>query len=158
MAKTEITIVPGKQEIVVSRVFDTLKSHVYRAYTDASLILQWWGPGYLTTKVEKNELWQGGQWRFIQYDKQGKEFAFRGVYHTVITGEKIIYTFEYEGMPGHAILVTETFAESNGKTTVTEHSVFQSAEDRDEMADTGMEDGKRESMDRLESLLEKMKK
>jgi uncharacterized protein YndB with AHSA1/START domain len=158
MAKTEFTVVPGRPEVVVSGVFNTRKANVYRACTDSSLIPQWWGPANLTTKVEKHELWQGGQWRFVQHDRQGKEFVFRGVYHTVIPAERLTYTFEFEGMPGHVMLVTDTYAEADGKTKWTEQSVYQSVEDRDAMIDTGMENGERESMDRLETLLEKMKK
>ena len=64
--------------------------------------------------------------------------------------ERLVYTFEYEGMPGHILVETVTFEEHDGKTTVTSTAVFDSVEDRDGMLESGMESGAIESWDRLE--------
>ncbi len=37
--------------------------------------------------------------RFLNRDTQGNEFAFHGVYHEVLAPERIIDTFEFEGLP-----------------------------------------------------------
>lgn len=63
-------------------------------------------------------------------------------------------TFEFEGVPGHVSLETLILeALSNGKTKVTGSSVFQSIEDRDGMLSAGMEEGAKETWDRLAELL-----
>jgi len=95
----------------------------------------------------------GGGWRFIQRDAAGNEFAFHGVYHEVVAPERIVGTFEFEGMPGHVALETSTLEDLGGRTRLTTISVFQTVEDRDGMAASGMELGASESMDRLEELL-----
>jgi len=53
----------------------------------------------------------GGSWRYIQKDEEGNEFAFHGVNHEVAYPERIICTFEWEGLPekGHVILETNRF-------------------------------------------------
>jgi uncharacterized protein YndB with AHSA1/START domain len=98
----------------------------------------------------------GGIWRYVQRDTDGNEYGFRGVYHDVVAPERLVYTFEWEGMPGHILLETVTFEERNGKTTVTDSSVFQTVEDRDGMLQSGMEGGAEESWDRIDDLLKTM--
>jgi hypothetical protein len=73
---------------------------VFKAFTDPKLYSQWLGPRRLTTKFEKLEAKNGGSYRFINEDGKGNKFAFHGVYHEVLSPERIIGTFEYEGLPG----------------------------------------------------------
>jgi uncharacterized protein YndB with AHSA1/START domain len=49
---------------------------------------------------------------------------------------------------------TLTLEESDGKTTFTGRSVYDSVEQRDAMLETGMEEGAAETMDRLDEYLE----
>jgi uncharacterized protein YndB with AHSA1/START domain len=145
----EIIVEPGRQDIVMTRVFDAPRDVVYRVITDPTLIPTWWGPKGLTTTVERMEVQPGGRWRFVQHDAEGNEFAFRGVYHDAVAPERFTSTFEWEGLPGHVALDTVTLEEVDGKTRYTTVSVFQSLADRDGMVQSGMEGGARESMDRL---------
>jgi uncharacterized protein YndB with AHSA1/START domain len=76
----------------------------------------------------------------------------------VVSHERLVFTFEFEDTPGHVLLVTETFAEHDGKTWLANQSIFQSVADRDEMIQSGIEAGATESRQRLAELLEKGKK
>jgi len=76
MSKTNIIAEPGKQEIVITRVFDAPRELVFKTITDPSLVPQWWGPKRFTTTVDKMEVRPGGQWRFVQRDADGNEHAF----------------------------------------------------------------------------------
>ncbi len=148
----------GKQEVTIVRVFDAPRNLVFKAYTDPYLIPNWWGPKRFTTIIDKLDAQSGGKWRFVHRDAGGNMYAFHGVYHEVRPPERIVGTFEFEGMPGHASLDTVTFEEADGGTKVTEKTVFQSVEDRDGMIREGMEEGIYESMDRLAGLLEAFNK
>jgi uncharacterized protein YndB with AHSA1/START domain len=150
---TEISAEPGKQELFVTHVFNAERAKVYKIYTDPKLISKWWGPSRLSTKIDKYELRPGGMWRFIQNDKNGREFAFRGFYHDIEPNSRIVSTFEFEGAPGHVLLLTVTFEDMMGKTKVTEQSVFQSVADRDNMVKAGMDEGVYESSERFTRLL-----
>jgi len=156
MLKTNLTAEPGKQEIIIIHHFNAPRDMVFKAYTNPELIPHWWGPKRLTTKVEQMEPRPGGQWRFVQHDSEGNEYAFHGVYHEVARPERVIYTFEFEGTPGHVLMETVTFKEVDSKTMMRDISVFQSVEDRDEMLKTGMEEGASESMERFSELLSKV--
>jgi uncharacterized protein YndB with AHSA1/START domain len=156
MGKSIFIIEPEKQEIVRTHIFDARRELVFKVYTNPESIPQWWGPKRLTTKVNQMEVRPGGRWHFVQTDEDGKEYAFHGVYHGISKPEWVISTFEYEGTPGHVILETVVFEEMNGKTRMTDSSVFQSVEDRDAMVLEGMEEGSSESMERLSDLIAKV--
>jgi uncharacterized protein YndB with AHSA1/START domain len=155
MKKATVIAQPGQQQIIVTRDFDAPLKLVYKVFTDPELIPQWWGPSYLTTQVEKMETRPGGMWRFIQHDTEGKEYPFHGVYHQV-SPEQIVYTFEYEGVPGHVALETIRLEEREGKTRMTDITVFQSIVDRDGMLQEGMEEGMDDSYERMDQLLARL--
>lgn len=158
---TRLIVEPGKQEMVIIREFDAPRDLVFRAYTDPKLYEQWIGPRGFTTMVETFESRSGGTWRYIQKDQEGNEYGFHGVHHDVTPPERIIQTFEFEGLPesGHVILEEAKFEELPGaRTKVTARDVFLSVEDRDGMLQSDMEAGMKDSFSRLDELLERMRK
>ena len=157
MYKHTLIAEPGSQMVVFKREFNAPRELVFKAMTDPKLVAQWWGFRNTTTTVDKLEAKPGGSWRYVDHDAEGNEFAFRGVYHDVISPERLVYTFEFEGMPGHVLLETITLEEKDGKTFITDSSVFQSVEDRDGMIEAGMESGAAESFEMLDELLESLK-
>ena len=158
--KTTITAEPGKQELFITREFDAPRELVFRAHTDPELYVQWLGPRDLTMSVETFEPRNGGSYRYI-HKRGGDEHAFHGVNHEVLAPERIIGTFEFEGLPekGHVLLVTARFEALPGdRTRLTSQSVFQSVSDRDGMLQSGMERGVDDGYERLDEILEKLKK
>jgi uncharacterized protein YndB with AHSA1/START domain len=158
---TKITAEPGKQEMIIEREFDAPRELVFKAFIDPKLYVEWLVPRGLTTTLETFEPRNGGSWRYIQKDTNGNEYAFHGVNHEVLSPERIIGTFEFEGLPekGHVILETARFEELPGnRTKLTSQSVFQSVVDRDGMLQSVMEEGVNDSYDRLDELLRKMQK
>jgi uncharacterized protein YndB with AHSA1/START domain len=123
MAKTEFVIEPGRQDIVITRTFDAPRDVVFEALTDPAVVAKWWGgPGEVT--VDQSEARHGGRWRLVSRDDEGNDWAFRGIYHDVTPSERVIYTFEFEGMPGHVALETVTLEEVDGKTKYVSTSVY----------------------------------
>ena len=153
--KTTITAEPGKQELFVMREFDAPRELVFEAHTDPKLFVQWMGPRDLTTNLEIFEPVSGGKWRFVQKDQDGNEFGFHGVFHEV-SPERVIQTFEFEGLPesGHVVLETLRLEDlPNGRTRLITQSVYQSVSDRDGMIQSGMEYGINDGYARLDELL-----
>ncbi len=157
MGKTNFIVEPGKQEIIITRLFDAPRERLFKAMTDPALIAQWWGPRKYQTIVDKLEARPGGQWRFLNRDAStGADHGFHGVYHSVDAPERIVDTFEYEGVPGHVLLETHTLERRGNQTLLTSHIVYESVEDRDGMVASGMEYGQTESMERLQELVAKI--
>jgi len=161
MNQAKFTAEPGKQEFFIERELDAPRELVFKAFTDPNLYVQWLGPRGITMSLVKFEPRTGGMWRYISKDKDGTEFGFHGVNHEVLAPERIIDTFEYEGLPekGHVALQTARFVElPGGRTKVMIQAVFQSVADRDGMIQSGAEKGTTESYQRLDDLLEKMER
>jgi uncharacterized protein YndB with AHSA1/START domain len=154
--KTIITAEPGKQEVLITREFDAPRDLVFQAFTDPTAVVQWLGPRFLAMRIETYDARNGGSWRYIHTDPSGNDFCFHGVFHEVSAPERIIQTFEFDGLPesGHVALETARFIElPNGRTRVQAQSLFQSVADRDGMVQSGMEMGVNESHERLDDWL-----
>jgi uncharacterized protein YndB with AHSA1/START domain len=153
MAGATTLTTPSEREIVSERIFAAPRERVFAAYTDPELIPRWWGPRRMTTTVDRMDVRPGGSWRFVMRDPDGEESGFRGVYRKVTPPERIVQTFEWEGMPGHVVVETATFEDLGEHTRVTTTSLFHTTEERDGMLASGMEGGMSESHDRLAELL-----
>lgn len=151
-SKVEVTL-PSDLEIRMTRSFRAPRALVFEAHTKPEHLRQWWGSGTSTLTVCDVDARVGGRYRFVCQEPDGSEHGFRGEYRAIEPPSRLTYTFEYEGMPGHICVETLTFEETDGVTTLTSNSAYDSREDRDGMLASGMESGATESMDRLEVLL-----
>jgi uncharacterized protein YndB with AHSA1/START domain len=152
-APTAVVTTPGDREIHIERVFDAPRDRVFAVYTDPELIPEWWGPRDTTTVVDRMDVRSGGDWRFVTRDADGQETAFRGTYREVAPPDRIVQTFEWEGMPGHVSVETATFEDLGDRTKVITTSIFHTGEERDGMVASGMEKGMNETYARLDELL-----
>lgn len=156
--KTTVTAEPSKQEIFIRREFEASRELIFKAHTDPDLFVQWLGPRGYEMKLETFEPVSGGKYRYIHKDPDGNEYGFHGSFHEMSLG-RMIQTFEFEGYPGHVSLDSMTLDKLPGdRTRITIHSIFQSVEDRDGMIQNGMERGVTEGHERLDELIEKLKK
>src|SRR5438046_9197564 len=133
----------SNRELVSTHVFDAPRELVWKAWTNPKLVPRWGGPRKYTTVVEKMHVRPGGTWRFVQRDAEGNEFGFHGEYREVVPFERIVETFEFEGMPGHVLVESAVFEEIRGKTKVTQRSGLATVDDREGMRGCGPEEGRR---------------
>ena len=155
--KTEIIAEAGKQELFIKREFDAPRELVFRAYTDPDVLVQWLGPRDLKMTIEQWEPRNGGSYKYT-HERDGHKYAFFGVNHEILAPERIIGTFEFDGLPerGHVILgVTQFEALPGGRSRIVHQSVFRSVQDRDGMIASGMERGVTEGYEKLDDLLAK---
>ena len=142
---------PTEREIVIEREFDAPRERVFAAFVDPELVPRWWALRIDTTVVDEMDVRPGGRWRFRTSAPDG-EHAFRGVYREISPPERVVQTFEYEGMPGHVCVETIEFEDLGGRTRMVNTSLVHLAEERDAMLEA-MEPGAAETLDRLEELL-----
>ena len=148
---------PSDREIVLTRTFDAPRDLVFEAHSKAEHLRNWWGPRKYETSLCEIDFRPGGTWRMVHRGPDGEEFGFHGEYREIVPPEKIVWTFEFEGAPGNVSVETATFEERDGKTILTASAVYDSAEARDAMLQTGMEDGAAETWDRLAEYLATMR-
>ena len=149
---------PSDREIRMTRVFDAPRDLVFEAHTSCEHMTNWWGPRRYKFASCEIDFRPGGKWRIVHRGSEGEEDqGFHGEFREIVPPERIVWTFEWEGMPGHVSVETLTLEEHDGKTTISATSVHDSQEDRDGMLQSGMEEGAAETYDRLDEYLETLK-
>lgn len=151
--KTTLVSAGADRTIHIEREFDAPRDRVFAVYTDPSLIPEWWGPRGTTVTVEEMDVRVGGRWRFAVVDADGNATGFQGAYRELVPQERIVQTFEWDGMPGYVSVETATFEDLGDRTRVVTDSLFFTTEERDGMLSSGMEGGLRETYERLDEVL-----
>jgi uncharacterized protein YndB with AHSA1/START domain len=141
---------PTDREIHIEREFDAPRDIVFATFTDPKLIPEWWGQ---STVVDQMDVRPGGNWRFVYRNEDGSEGAFRGEYREITPPERLVQTFEWEGMPGHIHVETHTFEDLGDRTRLKATLLFDTTEDRDGLLRFGMERGMNETYARFDQLL-----
>lgn len=147
----EITL-PTDTQVLIRREFDAPKHLVYRAYTTPELVKRWWAGERGRVTLAEIDLRVGGRWRSVMIANEGFEVAFHGEYREIVPDERIVNTEVYEAMPEGEALVTVTFTEEDGRTTLSMLTDMGSREARDGMIASGMEVGVQEGFDILERI------
>jgi len=146
---------PTEREIRIERIFDAPRERVWRAFTDPTLVAQWWGRGHKLV-IERMEVERGGHWRYVEHGPDGVH-GFEGRYREVTPPERLVHTFEWDGMPGYVAVETVTLEDlGDGRTRIVNMSLFHTTEERDGMLHSGMEQGLAESYAALDRLLAKL--
>jgi uncharacterized protein YndB with AHSA1/START domain len=146
---------PSDREIRIERIFNAPRELVWRANTEPELLAQWWGRGN-KLDIERMEVERGGHWRYVEHGPEGVS-GFEGRYREVTPQERLVATFEWDGMPGYVAINTATFEDlGDGRTRVVVTSLFHTVEERDGMLESGMERGLSQSYAALDALLAKL--
>ena len=118
---------PSDREIVTTRVFDAPRDLVFEAHSSCEHMSRWWGPRKYEVSSCEMDFRPGGAWRIVHRGPEGEEHGFRGEFREIVRPERIVWTFEYEGMPGHLSVQTLSFEEHDGVTTLTATVLFDSS-------------------------------
>jgi uncharacterized protein YndB with AHSA1/START domain len=154
----KLTVTPqGATEIHMTRLFDAPRELVFEAHSSCEHMSNWWGPRKYEFASCEIDFRPGGTWRVVHRAEGEEDQGFYGEYREIVPPEKIVWTFEWEGLPGHVSVETLTLEEQDGKTLATAVSVFDNVEDRDGMLQSGMESGAAESYDRLDQYIETLR-
>lgn len=154
----DLVVEPGTPRMTMRRAFAATPELLFRAHTDPELIGQWLGPRRLQMRVDEFDVRDGGRWAFTHIGPDGDEHPFRGVHHgEPSVADGIVRTFEYLGAPGHISLETLKFVPDGDRTWLDVVVVFQDVESRDAHVAAGMEGGVRESYERLDELIERLR-
>jgi len=148
------TLPQGEPLITVTRTFDAPRALVWKAFVEPQHRVAWWGPHGYTNVATQYDVRPGGEWRIVTTLPGGHEIAFFGEFREIVRPEKLSHTFGMENMyDGATCLETHVFEERDGKTLYTGVSVFDTVEQRDGLAASGMEKGVKEGFERLDTIL-----
>ena len=152
-ATASVTL-PTDEQILITRAFDAPKHLVYRAWTTPELVRRWWSGRRGEMTLVEMDFRVGGAWRYVMNASGGHEVGFHGEYREIVPDERIVWTEVYEGAPeGEPALVTATFEETDGRTTLSLSTQVESKAVRDMIVESGMELGVQEQMEILDEIL-----
>ncbi|KOV79864.1 SRPBCC family protein [Nocardia sp. NRRL S-836] len=155
MTTTYGTVVttPSATEITMTREFDAPAALVWEAFTTPALVRQWLlGPDGWEMPICEIDLTAGGKWRYGWAQPDGSEaFEMHGEYLELDPPSRIVHTEHFEDNP--PVVVTTTFTEVDGRTTMSATMRLESQEARDAVLATGMSEGAGRSYERLNELL-----
>lgn len=118
-------------KLVISRTFKAPLGRVWKAWTEPEQMARWWGPKGFSADVKTLEPKPGGIFHYRLESPQGQEMWGRMVFREVAPKERLVFINSFSdpqgGLTRHPMApewplqmhTTITFAEENGKTTVT---------------------------------------
>jgi uncharacterized protein YndB with AHSA1/START domain len=109
---------PSDTEVQMIRVFNAPKQMVYDAFSKPELLKRWFGPRGWSLETCEVDHRVGGGFRFMMAGPEGAKLGMRGRYIELNPPNGSVHAESFDDYPGESI-VTSTFVEANGKTTLT---------------------------------------
>ena len=142
-------------EIVIARTFRAPAHIVFDAWTKPEYVKRWWAPlsrGVTMAQCDA-DVRPGGAYRYVLARGKAERFAFSGKYLEIARPTRLVYTQSFEPIPDGEAVVTVSFEEREGSTTLVAHELYPSKDALDGALASGMEDGMRETFDQLDELV-----
>ena len=149
-----------EQELVITRIFDAPREHVWRAWTEPERLMRWWGPKGFTSPACKIDFRVGGKYLYCMRSPEGQDFWSTGTYREIAQPSLLVCTDSFADEEGNVVPATHygmspdfplelqvavTLAEDGGKTRMTLRHVGIPAGEMSEMCEAGWN----ESFDKL---------
>lgn len=102
-----------------SRAYSTRRRILFDVWTKPEHVRKWYCVRSTAVTVCDIDLRVGGAWRWVVTKPKGMEVAFSGVFLEIDPPRRLQRTERFEAMPGAESVVTLTFDEKDGQTTLT---------------------------------------
>jgi len=151
---------PEKHELSLTRLLDAPREKLFRCWTDAELLKQWFVPKPWTISRAELDVRPGGSTLIVMKNPEGDEFPNPGIYLEIVENEKIVLTDAYtsawvpSAKPFMTVIVT--FADEGDKTRYTAIARHWSEEDRKAHEEMGFHEGWGICADQLEKLAQSL--
>jgi uncharacterized protein YndB with AHSA1/START domain len=149
----------AEREVTITRVFDAPRELVFKAWTDAKHVAQWWGPKGFTNPVCEIDARVGGMLRMHMRAPDGTVYPMKGQIRELVAPERLVFTNIAVDAAGRHLLeglTTVTFADEAGKTKLTLHTKAVAVVEDAVAYLQGMETGWTQSVDKLQAFLARL--
>ena len=147
------------RELVITRTFDAPARLLFKAWSTREHIMKWFGPvGWPVTMCEM-DFRVGGRWRMAMSGSSGTQnMPFGGTYLEIVPDRRIVFDNAFEEPGAEKMIMTITFEEKGGKTTLTHHTLFASAAMKKSYVGMGFVAGTNSALDQLEGVVTAMQR
>ena len=117
-------------EFVIERIFNAPRKLIWKVFSEAEHVAQWWGPAGFKMTVNKLEFSPGGTFHYSMQSPDGLTMWGKFIYVQIIEPEKISFILSFSDENGRVIRAPMsttwplevfnvlTLTEKNGKTTL----------------------------------------
>ena len=148
----------AEYELVLTRLIDVPRDKLYRCWTEAALLKQWFAPVPVTTPIAELDVRVGGACRIVMQLPDGTQIPTLGTYLEVQPDARLVFTDAYtgewrpktDGPPFMTAILT--FEEESGNTRYTARVRHWTAEDRRRHEEMGFYRGWGQCTDQLAEL------
>ncbi len=145
------------RELTITRLIDAPREKLYRAWTDPTLLRQWFAPLPYTTPVAELDVRPGGSAFIVMRSPDGKDLPNHGVYLDVVPNQRLVSTDAYTNAwdPSEKPFMTLIlkFENEGGKTRYTARVRHWTAADREAHEKMGFHQGWGICADQLTALV-----
>ncbi len=151
------------RELIFTRIFDAPRALVFKAFSEAEQVRQWWPPKGWEMPVCSLDFRPGGEWRYCFRNAAGEEHWARAIYHKIVPPEQIVFSDEFIDAQGNVIAglpsktFTLTFADLGSRTQLTVLVQLASPDNLRKLVEMGFKQGFTETMSNLEQHLLRIK-
>jgi uncharacterized protein YndB with AHSA1/START domain len=136
------------REIVTTRVFDTPRDLVWRAWSEPARLSEWWGPKGFSDTTHAFEFRAGGAWRHTMHGPDGKNYENEAAFVDIVAPERII--MDHLSWPHFRL--TMTFDAIGERTKITFRQLFESVADYEKLRPIAVP-ANEENFDKLQAVL-----
>jgi uncharacterized protein YndB with AHSA1/START domain len=146
------------RELVITREFDAPARLLFKARSKREHIMKWFGPAGWPVTMCEMDFRVGGRWRMAMTGPSGEQNTpFGGTYLEIVPDRKIVFDNGFETPGAGRMIMTITFEENDGKTTLTHHTLFDSAAMKASHVGAGFVAGTNSGLDQLEGVVAAMR-
>ena len=145
------------RDLMLTRLIDAPREKLYRAWTDVTLLKQWFAPLPYTTPVAELDVRPGGSAFIVMRGPDGKDLPNRGTYLEVVPNQRLVSTDAYvkawEPSEKPFMTLILTFEDEAGKTRYTARARHWTVADREAHEKMGFHQGWGICTDQLTALV-----
>jgi len=121
-----------EREIVISRVVKADRESTFRAWTNPTQIVQWFGPEGFKIETHEININEGGLWRFDMIGPDGSRYSNRMEFLRIVepTSIEVLHGSDVDNDPDAFRMLVTFDEQNNGKTVVTLRQIHASSERR----------------------------
>jgi len=146
-----------ERSLVITRVYDAPARFLFAAWSKPEHIKKWFGPVGWPVTLAEMDFRVGGRWRFAMTGPDGQQNTpFGGTYLEIVPDRRLVFDNAFEQPGSGKMIMTVTFDEKGGKTTLTHHTLFATVAMKNEYAGMGFVQGTNSALDQLADVVAAM--
>lgn len=143
-------------DLEISRLLSAPRGKIWRAWSDAALLAEWWCPKPWQTTVRGFDMRPGGAFDTLMTGPNGETSDNPGIFLEIVPGERIVTTWMLTAgwrpaTPWLGLTAIFTMADEGTGTRYTARALHRTAEEAQKHVDMGFHEGWGICMDQLDA-------